>query len=129
MRPAVRFPDSVLTAMEYIRTVIPGTLVCSRIPSPLPGEFVRVERIGGLRKSLVTDRPRINVECWGATEKASQDLMADVRGYVLVMAGKRGDTTVYDVEEVSGPMWLPDSATSHPRYAFAVEFSARGSAL
>ncbi|MCR8576466.1 hypothetical protein [Streptomyces sp. Isolate_219] len=55
--------------------------------------------------------------------------MADVRGYVLVMAGKRGDTTVYDVEEVSGPMWLPDSATSHPRYAFAVEFSARGSAL
>ncbi|MCW7984113.1 hypothetical protein XF35_01785 [Streptomyces platensis subsp. clarensis] len=119
----------MLTVIEYLRSVRPGTQVYSREPSPLPDAFVRIKRIGGVRRSLVTDRPRVDIHCWGATEKAAEDLMEEVRALVLVMAGKRGTTTVYDVEEVSGPMWLPDSATGHPRYAFAVEFSARGSAL
>lgn len=129
MRPAVQFPDAVLTVIEYLRSALSPTLVYSRVPTPLPSTFIRIDRLGGLRNSLVTDRPRLDIECWGPTEKAAADLMSLARAHVGAMAGTHGNTTVYNVVEVTGPQWLPDSATGHPRYAFAVEFSARGRAL
>ncbi|WP_458085819.1 hypothetical protein [Streptomyces malaysiensis] len=55
--------------------------------------------------------------------------MTRARAYVLAMAGQRGDTTVHDVAEVSGPMDLPDSASGQPTYAFAVEITTRGTIL
>ncbi|MGW6754527.1 hypothetical protein [Streptomyces sp. NPDC055006] len=115
--------------IDYLRSALPGVAVYSRVPSPRPAEFVRVERLGGLRKSLILDRPRIDVECWSGSEAGAEDLMQRVRAYVLAMAGKRGTTTVYDVAEVSGPMWLPDSTSGQPRYSFAVEFSTRGTEM
>jgi len=137
VKPVVVFPDAVLVVIEYLRSVMPkGTLVCSRVPCPVPAEFVRVQRLGGMRRSLVTDRPRVDVECWSETEAGAEALVATVRAYVLSMAGTRGDTTVYDVAEVSGPQWLPEDPTdptggvadtsAKPKYAFAVEFSTRG---
>lgn len=125
-KPVVVFPDAVLVVVEYLRSKMPGTAVYSRVPDPRPREFVRVQRIGGLRDSLVTDRPRIDVECWSDSEEGAEALVSQVRAYTLAIAGRRGDTTVYRVAEVSGPMWLPDSASGQPRYAFAVEFSTRG---
>ena len=127
MKPVVVFPDAVLMVIEYLRGVMPkGTLVYSRVPETMPAEFIRVQRLGGLRRSLVIDRPRIDVECWSDSEEGAEALMTTARAHVLAMSGSRGDTTVYDVAEVSGPQWLPDSATGKPRYAFAVEFSTRG---
>jgi hypothetical protein len=51
--------------------------------------------------------------------------MGKTRAYVMAMAGKRGDTTVYNVREVGGPQWLPDPVSGQARYAFAVEFTTR----
>lgn len=127
-KPVVIFPDAVLVAINYLRPLVP-TPVYSRVPSPRPAEFIRLERIGGLRRSLILDRPRVDVECWSDSEGSAADLVNVVRAYVLAMAGKRDDTTVYDVAEVSGPMWLPDSESGQPRYSFAVEFSTRGTRL
>lgn len=128
-KPVVVFPDAVLVVIEYLRGALPGTAVYSRVPDPRPDEFVRIERLGGLRSTLVTDRPRIDVECWSASEEGAEALVSKVRAYTLAMAGRRGDTTVYKVAEVSGPMWLPDSASGQPRYSFAVEFSTRGTEM
>lgn len=127
-KPVVVFPDAVLVVIQYLRPII-KTSVYSRVPNPRPPEFVRVERLGGIRRNLILDRPRIDVECWADSEEGAADLSATVRAHVLAMAGKRGDTTVYDVAEVSGPMWLPDSESGQPRYSFAVEFSTRGTRL
>ncbi len=124
-KPVVVFPDAVLVVIEYLRSVLGDTPVYSRVPESRPAEFVRVERLGGLRASLVTDRPRIDVECWSDSEQGAEALVSRSRAWVLAMAGKRGDTTVYNVTEVSGPMWLPDSVSGQPRYSFAVEFSTR----
>lgn len=125
-KPVVVFPDAVLVVIEYLHSVLPGVTVVPRVPGDRPTEFVRVERIGGLRNSLVTDRPRVDLECWSDSEEDAEALVSMVRAYTLAMAGRRGNTTVYDVAEVSGPMWLPDSASGQPRYSFAVEFSTRG---
>lgn len=128
-KPVVVFPDAVLVTIQYLRGVLPDVTSVSRVPNPRPTEFVRVQRLGGIRRNLILDRPRIDVECWSDSEEGAEALCASVRAYVLAMAGKRGDTTVYAVAEVSGPMWLPDSASGQPRYSFAVEFSTRGTEL
>jgi hypothetical protein len=128
-KPVVVFPDAVLVTIQYIRQALPSVPVYSRVPDPRPDEFVRIERLGGIRRSLILDRPRIDVECWSDSEENAEALVSNVRAYVLAMAGKRGTTTVYDVAEVSGPMWLPDSVSGQPRYSFAVEFSTRGTEM
>ncbi|MFB6535111.1 hypothetical protein ACFCY8_30205 [Streptomyces noursei] len=85
-----------------------------------------MERLGGLRQTPVSDRPRLNVECWSDTESGAHDLAALTRALVGALPGVRDGVTVYRVTEVGGPQWLPDSATSSPRYAFAVEVHMRG---
>lgn len=128
-KPVVVFPDAVLVVITYLRSVVPGVPTHSQIPNPRPAEFIRVERLGGTRRTLVTDRPRVDIHCWSASEEEAQALSERVRAYVLAMAGSRGGTTVYAVAEVGGPQWLPDSLSGQPRYAFAVEFSTRGTEL
>ncbi|AKY02159.1 tail terminator [Streptomyces phage SF1] len=124
-RPVVKFPDAVFVVVEYLRMALSGPPVGSRVPDPMPAEFVRVQRIGGLR-GPITDRPRVDVQAWATTEDRAWSLCEDARAYVMAMAGKRGETTVSHVSEVSGPMWLPDASTGRPKYAFAVEFTTRG---
>jgi hypothetical protein len=123
----IRFPDAVELVCNYLRTALSGPPVGSRVPDPMPPSFVRVERIGGLRGRLL-DRPRIDVEAWAETEGDAWALCEDARAYAMAMSGKRGETTVSNVSEVSGPMWLPDASTGRPKYAFAVEFTTRGTA-
>lgn len=127
--PVVEFPDAVELVINYLRSVMPGTAVYSRVPDPRPAEFIRVERLGGTPDSRVTDRPRVDVGCWSTSEEDAEALMRRTRAYARAMAGTRGTTTVYRVREVGGPQWLPDSESGQPKYAFAFEFSARGARL
>jgi len=120
------FPDPVAVIITYLRDELGGVPVYpNKLPDSLPSEFVQVSRVGGLRSSLVTDRPRIDFGCWSVSEVQAQDLVTRVRALVLGMAGRHGGTTVYDVRDVSAPMWLPDSATGKARFSFAVECSMR----
>lgn len=128
-RPVVIFPDAVLIVIDYLRSKLPGVAVHSQVPASRPAEFIRVERLGGTRRTIVTDRPRIDIHCWSSSEGAAEALLSKTRAHVLAMAGKRGGTTVYAVYEVGGPQWVPDITSGQPRYAFAVEFSTRGSGL
>ena len=127
--PVITFPDAELVIGQHILSSIPGLAVVSRVPEDRPAEFVSVKRIGGLRRTVATDRPRIDVHCWSDTDDNAIDLMRRVRAYVLAMAGQHGTTRVYDVSEVGGPQELTDSISGQPRYAFAVEFSTRGKEL
>lgn len=128
-KPVVVFPDAVLVAIDYLRPRFPGVPVQSRVPESRPDEFITVRRIGGQRRSLILDRPRVDIHCWAASEEDAEALTARVRAHTLAMAGRRGTTTVYDVQEVGGPQWLPDDTSGQPRYAFAVEFSTRGTEM
>lgn len=128
-KPVVVFPDAVLVVIDYLRSRLPGTPTYSRVPEARPAEFIRVERIGGQRRTLITDRPRVDIHCWSDSEENAEALMARVRAYTLAMAGRRGSTTVYDVAEVGGPQWIPDEASGQPRYAFALEFTTRGTEM
>ncbi|MFE9335272.1 hypothetical protein [Streptomyces sp. NPDC007063] len=129
MIPAVVFPDAVLLVVAYLRAALGGVPVYSQVPEPKPAAFVRVKRIGGTQGSPVTDRPRVDIQCWASSEGAAWDLCALARAHIGVLAGARGESTIYRVREVGGPQNIPDDKTGIDRYAFAVEFSARGTEL
>ncbi|MFJ7250760.1 hypothetical protein ACIQWA_39815 [Kitasatospora sp. NPDC098652] len=132
-RPAIVMPDAVAVVTAFLRGALAASgravPVVSRVPSPRPPEFVRVQRIGGVRQTPVSDRPRLDIHAWAETESAAHDLAALSRALLDQIPGVRDGVTVYGVSEVGGPMWLPDDQTSTPRYAFAVEIHMRGRAL
>ncbi|MCX5398466.1 hypothetical protein [Streptomyces sp. NBC_00102] len=126
-------PDATATVCAFLRAALADAgrpvPVVSRIPSVRHPEFVRVERVGGVRQTPVSDRPRLDIHAWSETESAAHDLAALCRALLGDLPGVRDGVTVYRVSEVGGPMWLPDDQTSSPRYAFAVEIHMRGRAL
>ncbi|WP_103529512.1 hypothetical protein [Streptomyces sp. SM12] len=128
-RPVIEFPDATSVMRDYLASVLDGVPVVSRVPDERPTTFVRVKRLGGLRNSLITDRPRLDVQFWAESEEAAHDLMQRGRAHILAMAGAHGDTTVYRVREESGAQWLPDHVSGHPRYAIAFGLSLRGRRL
>ncbi|MFE2977466.1 hypothetical protein [Streptomyces sp. NPDC059258] len=132
-RPVIVMPDAVAVVTTYLRDALTAhgqpVPVVSRVPSPRPPTFVRVRRLGGAQQTPVSDRPRLDVHCWAESESAAHDLAALSRALLGDIPGVRGGVTVYRVAEVGGPMWLPDSESSAPRYAFAVEIHMRGRAI
>lgn len=132
MRRPVVFPDAAAVVGAYLREQLAAygqpVQVVTRVPNPRPAKFVRIERIGGMQRDVVTDRPRLDVHCWGASEEDAHDLMQLARALLADIPGWHG-ATAYDVAEVGGPNVLPDAATSSPRYALAVEVSLRGKSL
>lgn len=132
MAAPIGFPDGVAVVRAYLRDALVergvDVPVVTRVPSPRPARFVRLERVGGARLDLVTDRPRIDVHCWGDTEEAVADLVQVVRALVLAIPGYRG-VAAYDVAEVGGPNTAPDPVSEQERASFAVEVSLRGRTL
>lgn len=132
MAAPVEFPDAVDVVRRYLREALVArgldVPVRTRVPDPRPPQFVRIERVGGSRLDRVTDRPRLDVACWGSDEGAVADLVKVVRALVFAIPGWRG-VVAYDVVEVGGPDSSPDPVSGQERASFAVEVSLRGRAL
>ncbi|MEU0675478.1 hypothetical protein ABZ330_21805 [Streptomyces sp. NPDC006172] len=130
--PPVLMPDAVAVVADYLRTRLAGrgitVPVGSRVPSPRPARFVRIERIGGPSDSPVTDRPRLDVHCWGADEGNAHDLMQVCRALLGAARGRHGETTLAR-PATGGPQWLPDPQSGQARYAFTLDITMRGHAL
>ncbi|MFF3190557.1 hypothetical protein [Streptomyces misionensis] len=128
----VGFPDGVAVVRAYLREALVArgddVSVGTRVPSPRPPRFVTLERVGGTRLDVVTDRPQIDVQCWGASEEDAADLASLARSLLFAMPGWRG-AVAYNVVEIGGPNTLPDPDSGQDRVAFAVEVSLRGSLL
>ena len=117
MIEVIVFPDAVQLVCDHLRTQLAPTPVVSRVPTTRPASFVKVERVGGVRRNLVTDEPTLTVEAWAATEQAAQDLCQLARAHIYAMPG---DGQVYRVTEIGGPVLLPDPLSDQPRYTFTV---------
>ncbi|MFI1467646.1 hypothetical protein [Streptomyces wuyuanensis] len=132
MAAPVEFPDGVDIVRSYLRAALvergDDVPVVTRVPSSRPARFVRIERVGGSRLDRITDRPRLDIHCWGPDEGAVADLVKVVRALVFAIPGWRG-VAAYDVAEVGGPDSAPDPVSGQERASFAVEVSLRGRAL
>lgn len=130
--PPVVMPDAVAVVCGWLREQLAArgitVLVGSRVPSPRPDQFVRIERVGGPAATVVHDRPRLDVHCWGPDEAGAHDLMQVCRALLGAARGTYG-TTVLARPAVGGPQWLPDATSGQARYAFTLDISLRGTAL
>lgn len=120
------FPDAVEVVCDHLRTELDPTPVVSRVPTTRPAAFVRVMRVGGVRRNLVTDEATLTVEAWAASEQAAHDLAQLARAHIYAMPG---DGDVYRVTEFSGPALLPDPLSDQPRYSLTVAVATVGAAV
>lgn len=125
----IAFPDAEGVLVNFLNGVL-DVPVSTRVPSPRPASFVRVVRVGGSRRDLVTDGPLLVFEAWAATETAAADLARLARAYVGSLPGQSvNGVWVYRVVEAGGTQSFPDPATDSPRYQFTVQIYTRGAVL
>lgn len=129
--PSILIPDTVALAITHLNTNLTPP-VSSRVPNPRPAEFVTVLRTGG---GVIADQPvvgttQITVEAWAATNPAAAVLAELARAHLHNMAGTVvAGVAVYRVDDVGGPVDLPDPLSDQPRVTFTVLVSVRGVAF
>lgn len=134
---AIAFPDVEALNVSFLSDRLGESVwVSTNVPTVRPPLAVKVTRVGGVRRNLVTDAPMVMFECWAnsgdliADEIAASDLARRARAHV----GSLDDTAGSRVglahrREVGGPAFNPDPDSDAPRYSFTVEQSARGTAI
>lgn len=69
--------------IDYLKPLLPDTIVASDVPNPRPERLVTVERTGGGADSIVLDRPQVMIQCWAPTRVDAYHLAADVDSFLL----------------------------------------------
>lgn len=129
------FPDAEALLVDYLTAELAAhgeadVHVAVTMPNPRPNRCVLVPRLGGARRNLVVDAATIGAECWGTSETDAQGLAQLVRGLLAALPGRVLDgTPVYRVEELGGPVNLPDPVSGQARYTLTVAVHVRGRAL
>jgi len=117
-----------------------GVRVGSEMPKePYPDTFVRVRRLGGTKRNVITDYPMFTIEWWGLSEVAAEalagrgtDLLEDAPGaYVEYVTedSSLSEAWVSSFTEIGGPVSNRDpDVRSHARYTSTVELGISTSA-
>jgi len=128
MQP-VEFPDVTTLVVDYLAGVIDEP-VYSDTPNPRPSTFVVVRRLGGPRRTLVSDGAQMMVEVWASDDVTAAGLAGVVRAYALALDGEVvAGVQFYRADELSGPQWNPDPESGSSRYTFQSTFAVRGTPL
>jgi hypothetical protein len=122
----ILFPDIEGVLVTHLKPLV-GVSVSTRVPDPRPASFVRLRRVGGTRRDLVTDSALIVVECWAADSVAARDLGARTLAHVHEMPDVEvSGASIRRVVEVGGLQSFPDPVTDSPRYQFTVQIDTKG---
>jgi hypothetical protein len=121
----ILYPDIENLVCGYLRTRMaspPPTGI--RVPSPRPNEFIRVQRTGGIKETLVSEAAQVTVEAWAQSEERASLLLSTCRAIL-----NAADATLYGVREFSGPANLPDPLSAQIRYTMSFQVRARGTVI
>lgn len=128
MAELILFPDVEALVIQVVNASMTElgrvARASTRAPSPRPAEWVRVERFGGPRESIISENAQIIIEFWSGTETDSAYGLALVRAVLNSQDGQ-----LFGVTEISGPSELPDPDTSQIRYTQNFGVRVRGSVL
>lgn len=120
------FPDAAAIVIGYLDDELTAA-VLPRIPDPRLAEFLTVQRVGGPRRSLVSDAPLLAIGAWGDDDETAHDLAQNARGLIHALLGTvQAGVPVYLIEEAAGPALLPDPLSNQSRYVFTVAVHLRG---
>lgn len=126
------FPDSVELVLTQLAAQLPTALGRSvptgnRVPSPRPDEFVRVRRMGGTKKTYVSEEAYLEIEAWSTSVSAAEDIAQATRAVVFDMKGQTyNGIPVYEVNDAGGPAEVADPLSDQPRHTFSIAIHVRG---
>lgn len=124
------FPDAEAVVISHLKTVLPGTHISTKVPTPRPARLIKVTRVGGPKVRLNAESAMLVFECWEADTVKASDLARLAKAYVHAMAGENvAGNWVYKVTEVGGLAYNPDPESDYPRYQFTVSLDLRGETL
>jgi len=134
--PVVVFPDVELLLVDYLRDTLPDygevdTVVRTRKPNEMPDTpVIQVRRVGGIRQTVVSDFPRVDLLVWADTDKHAQDLTQLARALLLALPGTPGlGAVVYRCDEFLGPTRYADPDSDQPRWLATIEVATRGTTV
>lgn len=92
-----------------------GDTVLAR-PTTLSPPLIQVSRVGG-RDDGLTDRPRLEVQTFGATRLQARDLAEQCRQHAYAsVATLVAGASIDLVETLAGPRWVADDNPAVQRY-------------
>lgn len=136
--PVITFPDPVMLALPYLRTLLAdtysdvyastytgGIIVAARVPNPRPPVLVTLRRAGGVeRVNGIFDRPRIDAQIFHTSEHAAFALAAFVRAQLLAAPGRVDG--ISHASTFLGPTPIPDPLSGQARVLLTVTWQIRG---
>jgi hypothetical protein len=122
--PAVQFPDATLLATGYLRPLMSGVHVGSRVPRDRPVEMVLLRRLGGSRRNPIVDDARIDVQVWAGDDARASELAESARYHLARICEAVPEVRVS--AEETGPTLIPDAPSDVPRALMTVVLSVRG---
>jgi len=114
-------PDAEMVAVSLLREALDVPVFIAP-PREVPVTYVRVVRLGGAMRNIVTDSALIGVNCYSQERNIAAGLANDAR---IILSGSQG--TVLDGagirfwREVSGPVNFPHPDVDRVRYQFTGE--------
>ena len=114
-------PDAEMVAVTLLREAL-GVPVYINPPKNVPGTYVRITRLGGVQRNLVTDSALIGVNCYSRRRSEAAELANKTR---LILRDSSGTKThnagIRFWREVSGPVNYPQPDVDRTRYQFSGE--------
>ena len=121
-------PDVELAVMVALRLgladLLPGISVSTKVPSPRPGEFLRIELFGGAGETIISDNCSIYVEGWAVTAPRAAYITKCARAVLLAQDGE-----LFGVTTIGAPSYSPDPTTAQERYRALLGVRVRYSRL
>lgn len=122
------FPNAEALVIGMLRPRLAAPVYQTPPPDP-PSAYVRVHRVGGIPRDLVTDRPLLSISCYAADPGAAADLANRTREVFAGfpghwMTGTRSWPRSFcrGWREASGPAHYPDpDRPDRTRYQFSGE--------
>ena len=114
-------PDAEMVAVELLREAL-GVSVYINPPRDITGTYVRITRLGGVQRNLVTDSALIGVNCYSRRRSEAAELANKTRLILRDSAGtKVNNAGIRFWREVSGPVNYPQPDVDRVRYQFSGE--------
>lgn len=134
MQTPLGYADATATCIRFLAAHLPTygetCPIIKVVPKERPARFVQVFRTGGPRRNLVVDDAQLTISCWALTDQDAATLAALVRGLLLaIKSDVINGVTFYKVEELGGPVDLPDPESNQSRMTWSVIASVRGTDL
>lgn len=114
-------PDAEMAAVTLLRETLDVPVFITP-PREVPDTYVRVVRLGGNMRNIVTDSALIGVNCYSRERNIAARLANDIRAILRDSQGTvSNDAGIRFWREVSGPVNFPQPDVDRVRYQFTGE--------